>query len=155
MRYALMPFSIADGHAQCAPDAQLADGVHLLDIRKAPERAKVPDRRRAPVPGLVRSLPLQALSRRPIEQVHHGHHRFSQELCRHALLLEQGTSGCHHSLVLAFDHTILLQRVQHGVVALDPLIRAVGHKLCGGELAVVVDAQHLELEAAFLLRSSL
>jgi hypothetical protein len=147
-------FSIADEHARCAPVAQLADGVQLLDVRKAAESAEVPDRWCAPVPGFIWSLPLQALARRPVEQVHRGHHRFSLELCRHAPLLEQGAGGCHHSLVQAFDHAVLLRRVRHGVVVLDPLIRAVGGELRGGELAVVVGAQRLEHGATFLLHSS-
>jgi hypothetical protein len=148
-------FSIADEHAWRAPIDQPANGIQPHDVRKAAERAEVPDYRCAPVPGLIQSLPLQALDRRPVEQVHRGHHRFSPELCRYAPLLEQGAGGCHHSLVSMLDHAVLLRQVRHRVVALDPLIRAVGGELHGSELATVVGAQHLELEAAFLLYNSL
>jgi hypothetical protein len=92
-------FSVADEHTRCAPVAQLADVVQLLDVRKAAECAEVPDCRCAPMPGFIWSPPLQALGWLPVEQVHRSHHRFSPEFCRHAPLLEQGGGGCHHSLV--------------------------------------------------------
>jgi hypothetical protein len=87
--------------------------------------------------------------------VHHDHHRFSPKLHRHAPLLEQGVGGCHHGLVSTLDHAILLWRVWRRVVTLDPLIHVVGGELCGGELNTIVSAQHLELEAALLLRHDL
>jgi hypothetical protein len=148
-------FSVADEHARRAPVAQLAEDIQHLDVRKAAERAEVPDHRCAPMLGLVQSLPLQALGRRSVEQVHRGHHRFSLELRWHAPLLEQGAGGCHHSLVPMLDHAALLRRVRHEVVALDPLIRAVGGELRGGDLATIVNAQHLKFEASLLLRHSL
>jgi hypothetical protein len=102
-------FSIADEHAWRAPVAQLAYGVLLLDVRKVAEHAEVSDHRCAPVLGFIRSLPFQALGWRLVELVHCGHHLFYLELCRHAPLLEQGTGGCHLSLVSMFDHIGLLR----------------------------------------------
>jgi hypothetical protein len=101
-------FIVANEHAWCAPIAQLANGIRLIDVRKTSKCVKVPDRSCAPMPGLIQSLPFQALGRRSVEQVHRSHYRFSPELDRHASLLEQGMGSCHHSLVLALYHIILL-----------------------------------------------
>jgi hypothetical protein len=81
-------FSVADEHAWYSLVTQLADIVHLLGVRKAAKRKNVPDHWCALVPGFIRSLALQALGRRPVEQVHRSHYRFSPELHQHAPLLE-------------------------------------------------------------------
>jgi hypothetical protein len=90
------------------------------------------------MPSLVRCQPVECLSGRAVEDVDRCHHRLSTEDSQHSPLFEESPSYPHNRLVAPLDDAVLLRAVQHGVVALNAVIRAVRHELHRREFAAVV-----------------
>jgi hypothetical protein len=105
--------------------------------------------------SFVRCHPFECLGGRAIEDVDCCHHRLSPEDSRHSPLLEKSPSHPHNCLVAPLDDAVLLRAVRRGVVALIALIRALRRELSRREFAIVVGAHHVQLAAAFCLRSDL
>ena len=82
--------------------------VQLLDEGEAAEDAQVADRRLAPVLGFIRCLAIERTGRRAVEQVYDGHHGLSPVDRRHTALFEERARRCHHRLITALDHAVLL-----------------------------------------------
>ena len=104
----LSPLYIADKDPRRAVIMELADVVQLLDEGEVAEDVQIADRRLAPMLGLIRHLAIECTGRRAVEQVYDGHHGLSPVDRRHATLFEECAHCCHHHLIAALDHAVLL-----------------------------------------------
>ena len=95
----LSPLCVADEDLRRAALVELADVVQLLDEGEAAEDAQIADRR----------LAVECTGRRAVEQVYNGPYGLALVDRRLAALLEEGACRCHHRLIAAFDHAVLLQ----------------------------------------------
>ena len=69
---------------------------------------QIADHQLAPVSDLLRHLAIKRTGQIAVEQVYHGHHGLSLVDHRHAALFEKCTRRCHHRLIVALDHAVLL-----------------------------------------------
>jgi hypothetical protein len=111
---------------------------HVLNMHHAPKSAKMLNARLLPDPSYKWCLPFHALSWRAIQQVNYCSYRFSPQPTRQTLYLEQIVCHSHHGLVVAFNHTVLLWRVSHCLLASYTVLDAVLDEFDGGELTAMI-----------------
>ena len=108
--------------------------------------------RLVPISSFERRLARQGLGRSAVEDECRCGHCLTLEPCQYAFGLHHGSSHANHRLVPSLYHTILLWRVQRGVVSPHTLIRAVRNELHRSEFATTISPQHAQLLVALRLR---